>query len=317
MKWGFITKSLFFKVPYIFLTLWLPNYQSLMANIFSSYFLPVTLAIITLGMGLSITLSDFKNVFYRPRAVVVGILCQIFLLPIIAFSIALLTDIDPYFKVGLIIIAACPGGATSNLVTYLLKGNVALSISMTAINSIITLLSIPVNVSIALMVFLHTDTDIHLEVGNTILKVFLLTIVPAYVGISIRYRWTELAEKLNRPLRIILPMILAIVYLGVLFIDEGSESVTRMDFINLIPLTLILNALSMLLGWWIGRLSYLKKKDSFTIAIEVGLQNSALAIFVAGSLLENRVMALVAVVYGSFSFFSTAFFAWGIKRLSK
>lgn len=287
-----------------------------MSTIFSAYFLPITLAIITLGMGLSITLTDFKNVFYRPRAVIIGILSQIFLLPIIAFSIAFLTHIDPYFKVGLIIIAACPGGATSNLVTYLLKGNVALSISMTALNSIITLISIPLNVSIALMVFLHTEVDIHLNVWDTILKVFLLTIVPAYIGVSIRHRKTELAEKLNRPLRIILPLILAVVYIGVVFIDKGAESVTRMDFFNLLPLTLLLNALSMLLGWWTGRLCYLKKRDSFTIAIEVGLQNSALAIFVASSLLGNRVMALVAVVYGSFTFFSTLFFAWGIRQIS-
>jgi BASS family bile acid:Na+ symporter len=268
-------------------------------------------------MGLSITLDDFKNVFFRPRAVVVGIICQIFLLPVIAFCIALLTDIDPYFKVGLIIIAACPGGATSNLITYLLKGNVALSISMTAINSIITLVSIPVNVSIALMAFMHTDANIHLNVWDTILKVFMLTIVPAYLGISIRHRKPVLAAKLNRPLRYILPMILAVVYLGVLFIDEGAESATNGAFLKLLPLTLLLNASSMFLGWWIGRLSKLKKRDSFTISIEVGLQNSALAIFVSSSLLGSHKMALVAVIYGSFTFFSTAFLAWGIKRISK
>src|SRR6056297_1155521 len=157
-----------------------------MANIFSAYFLPVTLAIITLGMGLSITHRDFKNVFFRPRAVIIGICCQILLLPLIAFGVASITNIDPYFKVGLIIIAACPGGATSNLVTYLLNGNVALSISMTALNSLITLVSIPVNVSLALMVFLHTDAEIHLNVWDTILKVFLLTVVPAYIGVTIR-----------------------------------------------------------------------------------------------------------------------------------
>jgi len=288
-----------------------------MANIFSGYFLPVTLAIITLGMGLSITHRDFKNVFFRPRAVLIGICCQILLLPLIAFGIAMLTNIDPYFKVGLIIIAACPGGATSNLVTYLLNGNVALSISMTALNSIITLVSIPVNVSLALMVFLHTDAEIHLDVWDTILKVFLLTIVPAYVGVTIRHRKSAFAERLNRPLKVILPLILLVVYLGVLFIDEGSETATPRIFFNLMPYTLLLNALSMFLGWQIAYLTKLKRVDRYTIAIEVGLQNSALAIFVASTLLGNREMALVAVVYGSFTFFSTAFFGWGIKRISK
>jgi len=288
-----------------------------MANIFSAYFLPVTLAIITLGMGLSITYADFRNVFYRPRAILIGICCQILLLPLLAFGLAFLTNMDPYLKVGLIIIAACPGGATSNLVTYLLNGNVALSISMTALNSIITLVSIPVNVSLALLAFLHTDTEIHLDVWETILKVFLLTILPAYIGVRIRNRRSEFAEKLNRPLKFILPFILLVVYLGVLFIDEGAESATRQDFFKLLPITLLLNALSMFLGWQIAWLSRLKRREKFTIAIEVGLQNSALAIFVASTLLGSRDMALVAVVYGSFTFFSTAFFGWTIKRISR
>jgi BASS family bile acid:Na+ symporter len=288
-----------------------------MANIFSAYFLPITLAVITLGMGLSITHRDFRYVFYRPRAVLIGIISQIILLPLIAFALAFLTDLDPYFKVGLIIIAACPGGATSNLITYLLNGNVALSISMTAINSIITLVSIPINVSIALMVFMHTDAEIHLDVWNTILKVFLLTILPAYLGVSIRNRKSEFAQRLNRPLKFILPLILVVVYVGVVFVDRGAESVSLRDSLKLIPITLLLNISSMFLGWQIAWLSKLKRRERFTIAIEVGLQNSALAIFVAGSLLENRLMALVAVVYGSFTFFSTALFAWGIKWVSK
>lgn len=287
-----------------------------MANIFSSYFLPVTLAIITLGMGLSITVQDFRNVFFKPRAVIIGICCQILLLPVIAFAIALLTNIDPFLKVGLVIIAACPGGATSNLITYILNGNVALSISMTALNSIITLVSIPVNVSLAVMIFLHQDTEIHLDVWDSILKVFLLTIVPAYIGVNIRHRKSEFAEKLERPLKVILPLILLVVYIGVIFIDEGDENATRMDFINLLPLALLLNASSMFLGWQVAVLSRLKARDRFTIAIEVGLQNSALAIFVASTLLGSREMALVAVVYGSFTFFSTGIFAWGIKRVS-
>ncbi|HKK61678.1 MAG TPA: bile acid:sodium symporter family protein [Bacteroidales bacterium] len=288
-----------------------------MANIFSTYFLPVTLAIITLGMGLSITQKDFKRVFVKPKAITIGICCQILLLPLVAFSIAFLTNIDPMLKVGLIIIAACPGGATSNLITYILNGNVALSISMTALNSMITLITIPVNVSLGLMVFMHTNTEIQLDVWDTILKVFLITVLPAYAGVTIRHYKTEIADKLNQPLKIILPLILLVVYLGVIFIDEGDKTATNMDFINLLPVALLLNASAMALGWLVARLFRLYKKNRFTIAIEVGLQNSALAIFVASTLLGSREMALVAVVYGSFTFFSTGFFAWGIKRLTK
>lgn len=287
-----------------------------MGNAFSDYFLPITLAIITLGMGLSISHADFRRVFYRPRAVIVGILAQIFLLPSIAFTIAFLTDLHPYFKIGLVIIAACPGGATSNLVTYLLKGNVALSISMTGLNSLITLISIPVTISIALMAFLHTEANIKLDVWDTVSQVFLLTVVPAYIGMTIRHKKPEFADKLNHPLRYILPITLLLVYLGVLFIDEGMGSASQGDFIKLLPVAFVLNTVAVGLGWLIARISKLKKRDQFTISIEVGLQNSALAIFVASTLLGNSKMALVAVIYGSFTFFSTAFYAWGIKKLT-
>lgn len=287
-----------------------------MTNLFSEIFLPITLALITLGMGLSVTLKDFKNVFLRPKAVIVGICCQILLLPLIAFSIAFLTDLDPYFKVGLIIIAACPGGATSNLITYLLSGNVALSISMTAINSLVTLISIPVNVSIALMAFLHADAEVHLPIGETLINIFLITIIPVYIGIRIRKRRTALAEKLNQPLKLILPFLLLLMYTGVIFFGESSITTTWRDFILIFPFALTLNAVSMFMGWMVSKTARLGSRNQFTISIEVGLQNSALAIFVASSILENHEMALVAVVYGTFSFFSTAFFAWIIKRVT-
>ncbi len=117
-------------------------------------------------MGLSLTESDFRNIFIHPRAVITGLCCQMILLPVLAFFIARISHMDPLFKVGLMIIAACPGGATSNLITYLLRGNVALSISMTAMNSIITLITIPLVVTLSLGFFIHQDADIHLNVGG-------------------------------------------------------------------------------------------------------------------------------------------------------
>ncbi|MCD4709393.1 MAG: bile acid:sodium symporter, partial [Bacteroidales bacterium] len=168
-----------------------------MQSLFSEYFLPVTLAIITLGMGLSLTDRDFRNIFVHPRAVIIGLCCQMILLPIIAWLIARSINVDPFFKVGLMIIAACPGGATSNLVTYLLRGNVALSISMTALNSIITLITIPLVVHLSLEAFIHENTAIRLNVGETILKVFLITLVPAFVGTRIRKNYAAFATWLE------------------------------------------------------------------------------------------------------------------------
>jgi BASS family bile acid:Na+ symporter len=287
-----------------------------MQSLFTDYFLPTTLAIITLGMGLSLTERDFRRIFSQPKAVITGLICQMILLPVIAYLIASSIDIDPLYKVGLMIIAACPGGATSNLITYLLRGNVALSISMTAINSLITLITIPIVLTISLEAFMHADADIHLNVGETVVKVFLMTLLPAFAGTRIRKRLPEFAEKLERPLRIILPLLLLVVYLGVLFIDQGTASATRSDFFEIFPYTMLLNAAAMLTGLLIARLLRLGVKNQYTISIEVGLQNSALAIFVAATLLKSNPMALVAVVYGSFTFFSTLLFGWMVKKVS-
>lgn len=288
-----------------------------MQNLFSDILLPATIAIITLGMGLSIDASDFRNVFTRPKALSIGIFCQMILLPLIAFLIASLTKLDPLYKVGLIIISACPGGATSNLVTYILKGHVALSISMTVINSIITLITIPFIVSLGLFHFTSEGSEIVLPIGHTILNVFLLTIVPASAGVFIRHYFQKMAEYLQKPLRYLLPFLLMGVYFGVLFIDEGQGKVHILDSLFILPSTLLLNFLSMLAGWGIAMLFKLGRRNQFTISIEVGLQNSSLAIFVAATILQNQSIALVPIIYGSFSFFSTALFGLGVKKFSR
>jgi len=287
-----------------------------MQSLFSDYFLPVTLAIITLGMGLSLTDKDFRNIFVQPKAVVTGICCQMILLPLIAFSLARFIKLDPVYKVGLMIIASCPGGATSNLITYILRGNVALSISMTAINSLITLVTIPIIVTLSLNYFIHQEAEIHLPVTETVIKVFLITIVPAYLGTRIRKRKPVFADSLEQPLRIILPLLLLLIFAGVIFIDQGTESATVSDFIRIFPYTLLLNSSAMVAGLLVAIVLRLAKINQFTIAIEVGLQNSALAIFVAANLLSSQTMALVPVVYGSFTFFSTLFFAWVVKKIT-
>lgn len=287
-----------------------------MQSLFSEYFLPVTLAIITLGMGLSLTDRDFRNIFLNPKAVITGLCCQMILLPVIAFLIARSIQIDPLFKVGLMIIAACPGGATSNLVTYLLRGNVALSISMTALNSLITLVTIPLVVTISLEVFIHQDAAIKLNVGETIVKVFLITILPAFAGTRIRKWRSEFADRLEHPLRIIMPVLLLVIYAGVIFIEQDAESATRSDYISVFPYALLLNVTAMVAGLMVARSLRLGVRNQFTIAIEVGLQNSGLAIVVAVTLLGSHAIALVPVVYGSFTFFSTLLFGWIVKKLA-
>ncbi len=183
-----------------------------MENLFSDYLLPLTLGIITLGTGLSIEFRDFRHIFLYPKAVIVGLCCQMLLLPLIAFGIDLVIHVDPVYKVGLILIAACPGGATSNLVNFLLRGNVALSISITVLNGMITLVTIPLVVSAAIWFFMSQHSAIHLPVMITILNIFVVTAVPATIGVLIRHYMPRFALSLEKPLRIILPLLLLLCF---------------------------------------------------------------------------------------------------------
>jgi bile acid:Na+ symporter, BASS family len=286
-------------------------------NFFSDILLPIALSLITLGLGLSIEFKDFKNIFLFPKAVITGLFAQIFLLPLIAFIIAYFAQIDPIYKVGLIIIAACPGGATSNLVTFMLNGNVALSLSITVINSILSLFTIPLIVSGGLVFFLGANTKIHLPFVHTIINIFLIVIVPAIIGTTMRRYFRNFAIGLEKPLRYVLPFLLFIVYSGVVFIDKGAETLHLIDYIKLYPVPILLNALAMASGWILSGSLGIKQRNQYTIAIEVGLHNSTLAIYVAAVLIGSQIMAVVPVIYGSFSFFTTWGFGYILKRFTK
>lgn len=281
---------------------------------FSDIFLPVTLAVITFGLGLSITLKDLRNIVIQPRNITAGVLCQLLLLPIIAFAIAWVTGLRSELAVGLILISICPGGATSNLVTYMVRGNVALSICMTTVVSLITVFTIPLITSFSLDLFMHQETTVRLDFLYSVYQIFRITVLPASAGILVRHYRERFAERLEEPLRVILPILLLLVYSGVLFLEKGGGKIGVDDFFGLLPYTLSLNILSMLAGLFVPRLLGLEKINQVTISIEVGLQNSTLAIFVAGILLGNYTIATVAVVYGSFSFFTTWAFGYLAKR---
>lgn len=283
-------------------------------TIFSDILLPATLAIITLGLGLSISVQDIRNLVFNPGNTIIGLFCQLLLLPIISFSIALITGMDAEYAVGLIIISACPGGATSNLVNYMIRGNVALSLSITIINGLITIFTIPLITKLAMNVFLEQDAIIQLPFMQTVLQIFLIVVIPATIGILIRMWNKNFANKLENPLRYILPLLLLVVYSGLVFMERGETELDVTTFISLFPFTMALNFLCMTAGFYVPALFRLSKRNKFTIAVEVGLQNSTLAIFVAATLLDNYKMTLVAIVYGSFSFFSTWLLGYLAKR---
>lgn len=284
--------------------------------------LPAALFLITFGVALALTVDDFRNIARHPRQVFIGLGAQILLLPIIAFLIAAVWPMPPAFKVGLIIIAACPGGTTANLVNHLLRGHVALSLSITALNSIIILLTIPLIVNLGLEFFMAQHSELSLPVGYTLREIFLVVLLPTALGVFLRTRFPQTCQRLEPPLRYIMPAILGFVFLGAVLFDnaEGAEAAgsgtlsTVLQYVGLFPVALLLNLGSIAGAYYSTHALGIKKRSARTIAIEVGLQNTALAILVASKLLGSPEMARVALVYGSFTIFTTAGAGWLLKK---
>ncbi len=265
-------------------------------------------------MGISLKKENFRNVFIHPKAILVGLIAQMVLLPLTAFFIVFFLDLPAIIKVGFILIAACPGGTASNLVVYLLRGNVALCISLTAVTSLLIQVTLPLIVNLGLIVFVGHTEHITLPIGETIFNVFLVTIVPTFLGVLLREKRPSLAIKLEKPFEYIMTILLLFVFATIIFFEERGDASIINDYGYLLPVALALNFFSMLVGYIFARLMQMDNRNNYTISIQVGLQNSALAIFVGSTLMDNTKLAMVAVVYSSFTFFSTAFFGWIAKR---
>jgi bile acid:Na+ symporter, BASS family len=273
------------------------------------------LAIIMLGVGLSLTVKDFKNILVYPKAIITGLSVQILVIPVIAFLVSLLSNVSLEQKVGIILVSTCASGASSNLITHMVRGNVALAISMTTINSFLTLVTLPFIVNIALNFYLHSDTSIDLPYFETIFQIFLVTILPASLGVIIRRINMRFAQIMELPLKIILPILLFGVFAIKFMAPEshGGSGITRHELFSLFPPMLILNVLAMLSGYLLAKLVRLNFKNQFTLAIEVGLHNTALALVVAGTIIRSTEMEKPALVYAIFTIFSALLFIFAIK----
>ncbi len=268
-----------------------------------------------MGMGLSLDKRDFSNVIRYPKPVLTGIISQVFILPLVAFLLFGFTNLNPVIKVGFILITACAGGSATNVITHLLKGNLALSISLTAINSLIILITLPIIVKLGLILFIGVERSIHLNVYDTVLNILLTIIIPILIGMSIRNYFFRFALKAQEPLKFILPTILFSVFIVMIFFNDNSSQNGIYDYLYIAPWALLLNFISMLVVYLISKYLRLGGKNNFTISIEVGLKNSIVGIYVAESLLNNYDMAMVSVVYGSITFFSTLLFGYLAKRI--
>jgi len=281
--------------------------------------MPIAIAIIMFGIGINLKFRDFSRVFLHPKAILVGLGAQFLLLPLIAFIMAWLLPLAPLYKVGLILIASVPGGTASNLVTHMLKGRVALSVSLTSFNSFGILLSIPLYLSLAIELFLDEHpSEITIGIGETFREILFTVVLPVISGILVNeYGPSGLIDKLRKPLRWILPAILFVVFTYALFFGATGTKVSFIDNINLYLPLLFFNVFVMFIGFYLARFAGIKHDGAYTIAVEMGLQNSALAILIATNILHSAEMSLMAVIYSSFTFFSTWLIAWFMKHRLK
>ncbi|WP_037319100.1 bile acid:sodium symporter family protein [Salegentibacter sp. Hel_I_6] len=282
---------------------------------FANIFMPFSIALIMFGIGIELCFNDFRRVFTNPRAIITGLACQLFLLPLIAFLLIFFWPIDPVYKIGIMLLASCPGGTASNLVAKMLKGRVALSVSLTAFNSFIVLFSIPLIVQFSFIVFGQNGESISLSFGETMSDVLFTVILPVIAGILLNEYWGhKFGKKLHKALRFILPGIMLLAFIVVIFFDESQQDIQYLKHLNLLVPLIILNFTTIAVGYFVANRSKLKHSSAYTIAIEMGLQNSVLALFIANQVLDDKDISLVAILYGSFSLITTFLGGWILKK---
>jgi len=278
----------------------------------STIILASSLIIIMLGMGLSLVIDDFKRIVIFPKAILVGLGNQLIILPLIGFVIAIAFPIRPEIAIGVMILAACPGGPTSNLITHLAKGDTALSVTLTAISSFITILTIPFIVNFALMHFLDEGQFIRLDVVETIIRIFVIIVIPVTIGMIVRKYKEGFALRMANPVRRASGIVIALVIIGI-FIKERENFVSYFQQAGLVAL--VLNIATMLVGYYSSKLFRIRDKSAVSISIESGIQNGTLAITIAVVLLGNTEFAIAPAIYSLLMFFTGGVAIYfGLKR---
>jgi BASS family bile acid:Na+ symporter len=276
------------------------------SNFITSVLLPAALGIIMLGLGLSLTIDDFKRVINFPKAIFVGLFCQMLILPVVCFFIAKIFHLPPALSVGLMLLSASPGGPTANLFSHLAKGDVALNISLTALNSLLTLITLPFIVNFSIEYFMESNHMIPMQFKK-IIEVFVIVLVPVSIGMFIKSKNPSLSSKLDKPLRILSAVFLVLI-IALAIIKQKDSIATSFQQVGLVAL--IFNILSMLIGFYIPRFFNLAKDQAISIGMEIGIHNGTLAIYIALSVLGNSEMSIPPAIYSLIMFFTAAIFGY-------
>ena len=277
-------------------------------TIITQIFLPISLAIIMFGMGLTLVVNDFTRLFTYPKEVIIGLFNQLVFLPLIGFLIILLFDLNSSMAIGIMILSLCPGGPTSNLITQVARGDIGLSVTLTALASLITVFTIPIILSKAITYFTgETDIVIELPIVQTMIQILVITVIPVSIGMLIRKKNEVFAIRMEKPMRIASTVLFIIIFLLVMFANKDLI-VQAMKEVGLA--TLLLNLLTMGLGYLTARIFGIKGKSQISITIESGIQNGTLAFVIATTILNNVEMGLPTGAYSIWMFITGGILMW-------
>ncbi|MEJ2889597.1 bile acid:sodium symporter family protein [Actinomycetospora aeridis] len=261
--------------------------------------LPLALAVVMFGLGLSLTVGDFARIAREPRAVAVALATQVLLLPAICFALVVAFGLSPVLAVGMMLLAASPGGTTANLFSHLFRGDVALNVTLTAVNSVLAVVTLPLIVSLAIGWFAPPlDGSVGLQFDK-IVQVFAIVLVPVALGMLVRRRWPSWADRADRPVRILSAVVLALVILGALLAERENLGSYLAD-VGIITTLFCLASLT--IGFLVPRLFRVGHRQAVASAFEIGIHNSTLAIAVALTVLGDEALAVPAAVYGVIMF---------------
>ena len=253
----------------------------------------IALGLVMFGLGLSLTVGDFTRLLQHPRAVVLALVLQVLVLPSACYALIVLLGVAPLYAVGLMLLAASPGGVSANLFSHLFGGNVAMNISLTAINTVLSIVSLPLITNWAINTFAHTGQVVPLQFGKVV-EVIIIVLVPVVLGMAVHRRAPAFSARMEKPMKIFSAVVLAAFAL-IAIAKEWTALVE--SFAGIGPAVLLFNAISLASGYYLSRAAGLDKSMATAISFEIGIHNSTLAIFIALSVLGNFQLALPAAIY--------------------
>ncbi|MBX3037909.1 MAG: bile acid:sodium symporter family protein [Anaerolineales bacterium] len=280
-------------------------------SVLSSVVLPLAIVLIMVALGMTLTIADFRRVLAQPKQVSIGLLCQLVLLPVLGFIVAGIFALPAVYAISIILLAAAPGGATSNLIVHAADGDRALSVTLTAISNMLAWFTIPFLLGIAYTTYGSGALDIDFPVASTMIQVAVLTVIPVIIGMAIRNWKPDFAERSKRFTRIFATVFLFLVILALVI---QNWDVIINDGPRFAPAFILLNVVALAVGYFVSKAARINDVQSVTIAIETGIQNSTVAITVALTILNNNEMAVIPGLYAIWMYVTGFGLAYWLTR---